>query len=107
VHDNYATGSLLLRPAFGSGPVRFFLLGGGEVGYLINCSSTTTGTSLGACTIESDQNRVDYGAIVGGGISFGPLAVQVRYNIGVANLTNTSGETAKSKGVLVLGSLIL
>lgn len=107
-HDNYVAGSLLLRPAFGSGPVRVFLLGGGEVGYLISCANATTGTgTVAACTIGKDQNRMDYGALVGGGVSFGPLAVQVRYNIGVANLSKTTGVTAKNKGLMVLGSLIL
>ena len=108
-HDNYGQGAFLLRPAFGSGPVRFFLLGGGEVGYLINCTYATTGsTAPGSCTIDNNTvNRMDYGLLVGGGVSFGPLAVQVRYDMGIANLSKTTGTTAKNQGLMVLGSLIL
>jgi uncharacterized protein YraI len=102
-HDNYAGGALLLRPAFGSGKVRVFLLGGAEVGYLINCKASSGST----CTVDAtERKRTDYGALVGGGISFGPLAVQLRYDIGMANLDKTAGVTAKNKGLLILGSLI-
>lgn len=108
-HDNYAQGALLLRPAFGSGAVRVFLLGGGEVGYLLGCKFATTGTGpAGTCTIPTQAvSRIDYGLLVGGGVSFGPLAVQVRYDLGIANLSKTAGVTAKNKGLMVLGSLIL
>lgn len=103
-HDNYGGGALLLRPAFGSGRVRVFVEGGAQAAYLLSCSYSG-GTT---CTVDSnDQNRLDYGAVVGGGVSFGPLAVQVRYDIGVANLSKVSGSTVKSNGLLVLGSLIL
>jgi hypothetical protein len=103
VHENYAGGALLLRPAFGSGRVRFFVQGGAQAGYLLSCAYSGGST----CTISStEQTRIDYGALVGGGISFGPLAVQVRYNFGVANLSKVSTNTVKSTGLMVLGSLI-
>jgi Bacterial SH3 domain len=107
-HDNNAGGALLLRPAFGSGPVRFFVLGGANVGYLIDCTESVTGvTPAPACKPGANRNRTDYGAVIGGGLSFGPLAVQVRYHIGMANLDKTAGATVKSKGIAVLASLIL
>jgi hypothetical protein len=107
VHDNNVAGAVTLRPAFGSGPVRFFLQGGGSVAYLINCSETETGVTSPTCKVDSSQNRTDYGVLIGAGASYGMLALQVRYHIGLNNLTTTSGETVKSKGLLVIASLIL
>jgi hypothetical protein len=103
-HDNFAGGALLLRPAFGSGRVRVFLLGGAEAGYEINCAKSSGAT----CTIEGTmESRTDYGALVGGGVSFGPVAAQLRYDLGLANLNKVAGVTVKTKGLLILGSLIL
>lgn len=107
IHDNNVGGALLLRPAFGSGPVRFFLLGGASFAYLIDCSESETGVTAPACKVNSTENRTDYGLAIGGGVQYGMVAVQLRYDIGIANLSNTAGTTAKSKGLLILGSLIL
>jgi opacity protein-like surface antigen len=107
VHDNNAGGALLLRPAFGSGPVRVFLQGGASVAYTINCSQTVNGTASDTCKISSSQNRTDESLVIGAGASYGMIALQVRYHVGLNNLTNTSGVTIKSKGLLVLASLIL
>jgi hypothetical protein len=107
LHDNNVGGALLLRPAFGSGPVRIFLQGGASVAYAINCSEAINGVTSPTCKIPSSQNRTDEALVIGAGASYGMLAVQVRYHIGLNNLTTDSGETVKSKGLLVLVSLIL
>ena len=88
--------------------MRVFLQGGASVAYAINCSeSVNTGTAP-ACKIASTQDRTDEALVIGAGASYGMLALQVRYHIGLNNLNNdNSGETVKSKGVLVLLSVIL
>jgi uncharacterized protein YgiM (DUF1202 family) len=106
-HDNNVGGALLLRPAFGSGPVRGFLLGGVSVAYTINCSESVTTGAATTCTIDSTQNRTDEALVIGAGASYSMLALQVRYHIGLNNLTSLSGYTVKSKGLLVLLSVIL
>ena len=63
--------------------------------------SSALGTAP-ACKIASTQNRTDEAVLIGAGVSYGMLALQVRYHIGVNNLTNTAGVTEKSKGLLVL-----
>lgn len=105
-HDNYAEGSVLLRPAFKMGEqAHLFLLGGGAVGYYASCA-TSGGTSSSSCTIDSTAKRVDYGVVIGGGVQFTMIAVQVRYDLGLANLSSTSGVTIKNQGIMILGSVI-
>jgi uncharacterized protein YraI len=109
-HDNNIGGALLLRPAFGSGPVRGFLQGGASLAYLISCSqneSNATTTVTVACTVDSSERRTDVALVLGAGASYRMLALQVRYHIGLTNLTNLSGYTEKSNGLLVLLSVIL
>jgi uncharacterized protein YgiM (DUF1202 family) len=107
VHDNNVGGALLLRPAFGSGPVRGFLQGGASFAYTINCSeSASTGTAM-PCTIDSSEPRSDVALVLGAGASYSMLALQVRYHIGLSNETNIPGYTVKSNGLLVLLSVIL
>jgi hypothetical protein len=108
VHDNNVGGALLLRPAFGSGPVRVFLQGGASVAYAINCSESYSVGTAPTCKIDSTQNRTDEALVIGAGVSYGMLALQVRYHIGLNNLNNNStGDIVKSKGLLFLVSVIL
>jgi hypothetical protein len=108
-HDNNVGGALLLRPAFGSGPVRIFLQGGASVAYTIDCSESISVGTAPACKIDSTQNRTDEALVLGAGVSYGMLALQVRYHIGLNNLNNdtSSDDTVKSKGLLFLVSVIL
>ncbi len=98
-HDNNVGGALLLRPAFGSGPVRFFLQGGASVAYLINCSQSNSDGTSPSCKVASSDKRTDEALVVGAGVSYGIIALQGRYHIGLNNLDTTPGETAKSKGI--------
>jgi len=107
-HENYAEGMVMLRPVFGKGDAKFFLLGGGEVGYYVSCAYSG-GTVTTACTIASGDKRTDYGLVFGGGVQFNKLAVQVRYDLGLANLSTStvSGFTAKNQGIMIIGSFIM
>jgi uncharacterized protein YgiM (DUF1202 family) len=106
-HNNNVGGALLLRPAFGSGPVRGFLQGGASVAYAVSCSnSQSIGTGL-ACKISSTEPRTDVALMLGAGASYRMVALQVRYHIGLTNLTTNNGYTLKSNGLLVLLSVIL
>jgi uncharacterized protein YgiM (DUF1202 family) len=106
-HDNNVGGALLLRPAFGSGPVRGFLQGGASLAYLISCSQSASTGTVPACTVDSSGPRSDVALVLGAGASYRMLALQVRYHVGLTNLLTTTGATEKSKGLLVLLSVIL
>ena len=107
-HENFAEGMVMLRPVFGTGEAKFFLLGGGEVGYYVSCAYAG-GTVTTSCTIASGDKRTDYGLVFGGGVQFNKLAVQVRYDLGLANLSTStvSGFTAKNQGIMIMGSFIM
>ncbi len=107
-HVNNAEADLLLRPVFGNGSAKLFLLGGGYAAVAINCKYSPA--SSGACKITSDENRIDYGADVGAGIMYGRIALQGRYQIGVANLNNSSTkatEKIKNKGFEIMIGFVL
>jgi hypothetical protein len=107
IHDNNVGGALLLRPAFGSGPVRGFLQGGVSIAYAINCSENYSDGTATTCKFAASQNRTGEALVIGAGASYRMLALQVRYHIGLNNMTTLSGQTGKSKGLLVLLSVIL
>lgn len=104
-HTNAAGGSFLLRPVFGNGSAKVFVVGGPYARFAINCAFSPKQDS--DCSIGSDVNRFGYGAEVGAGVMFGRLMVQGRYDIGLANLTKTDRETVKSSGLVVMGGFIL
>ena len=79
-----------------------YLLGGGEIAYMISTKAdyTVTGTSAqtGSQDIKDSINKLDYGAIFGGGVTI-PLGgmklfVEARYHLGFADLEKVvAGET--------------
>jgi hypothetical protein len=78
---NYIEIPVLLRIHLG--PV--FLLGGPSAGYLLD----GTDKDMDGNTNDIDLDfykRTEFGAHVGGGISFGPLCADIRYIVGLTNI---------------------
>lgn len=79
----------------------FYLLGGPFVGLAIGGKSKTTVTLLGNTTTSEDefnfdnddeadrQRRTDWGVSFGGGVKFGHMFLDARYNLGINNLLDT------------------
>lgn len=69
------------------------LQAGGYVGFLMNAQVTTSG-DLGNGQEELDRdnfNSLDYGVLAGVAVNAGPLQVGARYNLGLAELSNSDG----------------
>jgi hypothetical protein len=79
----------------------FYLLGGPFVGLAMGGKSKTTVTLLGNTTTSEDefnfdnddeadrQRRTDWGVSFGGGVKFGHMFLDARYNLGINNLLDT------------------
>ncbi len=79
----------------------FYLLGGPFLGLAISGKSKTTTTLLGETTTTEDkfefdndtegerQRRADWGISFGGGVKFGHIFLDARYNLGINNLLDT------------------
>ncbi len=79
----------------------FYLLGGPFIGLALGGKSKTTVTLLGNTTTSEDdfnfdndneadrQRRTDWGVSFGGGVKFGHMFLDARYNLGINNLLDT------------------
>lgn len=79
----------------------FYLLGGPFVGLALGGKTKTTVTLLGNTTTSEDdfnfdndneadrQRRTDWGVSFGGGVKFGHVFLDARYNLGINNLLDT------------------
>jgi hypothetical protein len=101
----------------------FYVLGGPFVGLAVSGKSKRTTTILGAeNTVEEDfnfdndteaerQRRTDWGVSFGGGVKFGHMFVDARYNLGINNLLDNDADNQndnkpyrRTRGIgLVLG----
>jgi hypothetical protein len=102
LYYNYVEVPVLAKLKFynenGSG---FYLLGGPFVGLALGGKSKTTTTLLGNTTTSEDefnfdnddaadrQRRTDWGVSFGGGVKFGHVFVDARYNLGINNLLDS------------------
>jgi hypothetical protein len=81
---NYLELPLLIKFNFGE-TAKFFVMGGPSVGYLLSGKIDNNGT-------EEDPdwdfiNRLELGAHLGAGIGLGPIVIDVRYLLGISNLS--------------------
>lgn len=79
----------------------FYLLGGPFIGLAIGGKTKTSTTVLGETTTTEDdfnfdnddeaerQRRTDWGVSFGGGVKFGQIFLDARYNLGINNLLDT------------------
>lgn len=62
-----------------------FVTAGPYVGYLLDATNDSDSETE---DISEFMNDLNYGIIIGGGLQFGNLSVEVRYDIGMANIYN-------------------
>lgn len=92
-----------------------FLVGGGEIGYVIGAKydyeySSGDESEKGSEDIKEDTKDIDYGLVLGGGLGFDlsgmSLQAQVRYHLGLANLVDPgdteTDDTVKSNMLMIL-----
>lgn len=96
-----------------------YLMGGGEVAYVLGGKTTYSYTQAGQTTNGSEKiekanlNQIDYGAIVGGGFGLDVIGlkffVEARYHIGMSNLekSTTGTEAEGTENVKPKTSLLL
>lgn len=71
-----------------------------SAGYLISGKSKF-GDETSNIEFTDDNNRMDFGIGIGAGVQFGGFFVDIRYNIGLANITNVDDESLKNNGFLI------
>ena len=71
------------------GDISPFIYGGGFAGYLIDATAEGNGESMDVGDFFEDLN---YGLMFGAGVSFGMAHVDIRYDMGLANLIDDGGE---------------
>ncbi|MHB8055108.1 MAG: SH3 domain-containing protein [Candidatus Aminicenantales bacterium] len=94
-----------------------FLVGGGEIGYVVQAKYDYTysgggESDSGSTDIKKDTASIDYGLVLGGGVGFNlggmNLSAEVRYHLGLANLDKnptTSSDTVKSSMFLLMAGI--
>lgn len=100
LYYNYVEVPVLAKLKFygADGGSGFYLLGGPFIGLAISGKSKTTTTLLGNTTTSEEdfnfdnserddrQRRTDWGVSFGGGVKFGHVFLDARYNLGINNL---------------------
>ena len=81
---NYLEIPLLVKMNFGTG-LGFFVFGGPSFGYLLNGTDKDQDGSTSDIDLDF-YKRTEFGAHLGGGISVGPLSVDLRYMLGLTNI---------------------
>ncbi len=87
---NYLEIPVLVKLNLGK-PIGFFLLAGPSVGYLLN----GTDKDMDGQTNDIDLDfytRAEFGAHVGGGVSLGPIKIDVRYIFGLTDIFDDSND---------------
>lgn len=63
-----------------------FIYGGGFAGYLLDASASADGETINDIDIKDLLTDINYGLIFGAGVNFGMLSVDIRYDLGLANI---------------------
>jgi hypothetical protein len=79
---NYLEVPVTLKLNFGANTTNFFVQMGPSLGYLID-GSLKYG-DIKEDIVESDYERLELGGLLGAGVRFGKLAVDVRYLLGIS-----------------------
>ena len=69
-----------------------FIYVGGFAGYLLDATASTDEGSFDGIEIKDLLNDLNYGFILGAGANFGTISVDLRYDIGLANLFDSESE---------------
>lgn len=86
---NYLEIPVLFKLRFGEG-AGFFLFAGPSIGYLFDASDKDGNGTTNDIDTE-DFKRAELGAHIGGGISLGPVNVDLRYILGFSNIADQNG----------------
>lgn len=109
---------LLVRANLGSAgsSIRPFLLGGPSVAFELSCKLTATADDVGSASADCDADpedglllkSVDFGLMFGGGLQFGRYGITVRYDLGLADISDfeaTEDVSYKNRALMILGSI--
>lgn len=96
----------------GEGDTKFLVFGGPYLGYGLGGTvkaeaqgrSATSDITFGSG--DNDVNPLDFGINLGAGIKFNKIMVTAQYGIGLANLSNSSGETVHNNVIGVSVALL-
>lgn len=69
-----------------------FVYGGGFAGYLLDASAEADGESIDEVEIKDLLTDLNYGLIFGAGINFGAISLDIRYDLGLANIFDKDSE---------------
>jgi len=103
---------ILFRAMFAGRSVHPFVTAGPAIAFKVSCSgeASTGGSTVSQdCSVNDGPNlsSVDFGVIVGAGLSYHNLTFSARYDAGLANLEKNApaGESLKNRAWLFLVSL--
>lgn len=82
---NYLELPLLVKLNFGE-EAKFFVMGGPSVGYILSGKIENDG--VGEDPDWDFINRLELGAHLGAGVAVGPLVIDVRYLLGISNISD-------------------
>lgn len=76
------------------GNVSPFLYGGGFAGYLLDAQAESGGESIDEEGFELKDllKDINYGFVLGGGVSFGKISLDIRYDMGLANIFDSESD---------------
>lgn len=74
------------------GDVQPFVYGGPFAGYLLDASAESGGESFDEVEIKDLLKDVNFGLVFGGGVSFGKISLDIRYDLGLANIFDSESE---------------
>lgn len=108
---------LLVRAAFGAAgaATRPWVTAGPVVAFKLSCNAATTtdGVEVEADCTELDEEEdpaefrsIDFGMMFGAGVDFGRFGVSVRYDLGLANILDTTEDVSyRNRALMLLGSV--
>ena len=92
---NYLELPLLIKFNFGE-TAKFFVMGGPSIGYLLDHKLVIDGEDND--DLFEFDNRLELGAHLGAGIGIGPVVVDLRYLLGISNITDEPDAEIKNNG---------
>ncbi len=93
---------VLLNYELGGSSTRPFLLGGATASIKAGCDVVATSGGVSASAdceeiTDGEQNALDLGLTVGGGVAFNRFSVQARYTVGMSEIFDDNDDSVTSK----------
>ena len=97
---NYVEVPVLAKIGFLSqSPAHPSLFAGPSVAFNTTAKADAAGTEV---DLKDATNTVDFGLVVGGGVDFSKVGIDVRYSRGLSNVAKDSGDTTVNNSVISL-----